>query len=156
MVTIALILEVRVMGLLALGWMLVFSIRLDFLDPKLLLWPMRQSTQLQVLFAMVGLTLVYQLGSILNTLACGMLERLRGNNVKQKIFHGQYEAALGIVHQQAASHFLQDLDSQLRFIRLARSGFVNFIMLGLSVLSFGSRFAGVGILSLLVGVLCYH
>lgn len=155
MVTTVVVLEILVMGTFALGWLSLLSLRLGFIEPDLLSWLMSKPTQWQVFFAALSLAAVYQLGSVLNTVTYGILERIRGRKIKGAIFAGEYQVARGLVFQHASSHFLQELDSQLRFIRLARSGIVNFTLLGVCALSFGGRYTGLGILSIGLGVLCY-
>jgi len=153
MVTTVVILEVFVMGALTLAWLSLFCIRFGFLDPCLIPLLLSKPTQWLIFGAVVVAILAYQLGSVLNTATFGILEKVRGRAIKKSIFPAQGEEIRGVIYQKASLHFLQELDSQLRFIRLARSGLVNFTMLGISALSF--KYVGIGILSLALGVGCY-
>jgi hypothetical protein len=155
MITTVLVLEVLLMGTFALGWLSLLSINCEFIEPSALTWVMKQSAPWQLVSAIIAIALAYQLGSILNTVTYGILERVLGQNLKIAIFSSKenYEEALGVVYQYGSTYFLQELDSQLRFIRLARSGLVNLTMLGVGVL-LGGQYMELGIISLALGILC--
>lgn len=151
MATTAIFIEIVIIGFFAFLWLSLLLTRLGVVDPLAAAQSFQGlkdwSTAIVVVFAAVA----YQLGSLTNTLCYGLSEKIAGEKIRERITpSSEYVNLNATVLQRGSTAIVADLSGHLTYIRLARAAVFNFLLLGITLLSFGTRFWKAGIICLLV------
>jgi hypothetical protein len=150
MATTAIFIEIMIIGFFAFLWLFLLLTRLGVVDPLAAANALTSLKEWSTLIVLVFAAVVYQLGSLTNTLCYGLSERIAGERIRKKMTpYPEYEKASATVFHKGSAATVAELNTHLTYIRLARAAAFNFLFLGITLLLFGTRFWKAGVLSLL-------
>lgn len=156
MATTVIFIEIMIMGLITFTWLFLLSFRIGAIhaDDLAVALSIQKEWSGPVLVIFAGLA--YQLGSLMNTTSFGVMEFLIGKRIRNLIMAPyDHERALAIIYQKGSAEAVRIIDGHLTYIRLSRSAVLNFFFLGMTLLTFGSRFLGTAVLFLLLSLASY-
>jgi hypothetical protein len=91
----------------------------------------------------------------MNTFSYKITERFAEKEFRDQIVPGKvYENVKSTVWQKGSAEIIKNLELNLSFVRLARSGIINFLFISIASFSFGSSLAWLGVISLLIFIGC--
>jgi lysylphosphatidylglycerol synthetase-like protein (DUF2156 family) len=155
MSTTSIIVEMLIIGFFTAVWLLLFCLRLSFFDIQeiKILASQIGSWTTPILFAAAAL--FYQLGLIMNTISYKLTERFAERKFRDQIVPGKvYENVKSTVWQKGSAELIRNLELNLTFVRLARAGIINFLLIAVVSFSFGRSLAWLGIISLMICIGC--
>jgi len=142
MATTSLIVEVLVIGMVALSAVLVFATGLaNPATSQQLIRIQGMIHDLSVPFAMPILAITYALGWIVNFVSERLFKILFQNRLRGSVFpdRSTYEDARITVLQRGSSELVHEVLIDRHIIRLGRAGVLNFGLLGIGFLVYGFR-----------------
>ena len=87
----------------------------------------------------------------MNTLSYKITDKFADKKFRDQIILGEvYENVKSTVWQKGSAEIVKSLELSLAFVRLARAGMINFLLIAIALFSFGRSFAWLGIISLLI------
>ncbi len=154
MSTTAIIVELLIVGLFSAVWIFLFCLRLTVftVDDIKTIIPQMSTWSAPLLF--VAVATLYQLGIFLNALSDSLTRVVVLGMRKQMFSDQEYEYVRTVVYQKGADELVSDVKLLFSFIRLSRSGVVNFCLIAVAIFLFGGRIALFGFVPLFVAVYC--
>jgi hypothetical protein len=150
MATTSIFIEIMIIGFFAFLWVFLLLTRLGMVDPSAAVAGLRGLKDWSTLIVVVFAAVFYQLGSLTNTLCYGLSEKFAGEKIRKKMTPSpEYEKLSATVFHKGSAATVAELSNQLTYIRLARAAAFNFLLLGITLLLFGTRFWKAGVLALL-------
>ena len=150
MTTTAIFVEIVIIGLFGVVWIILLLTRLSILNLTALASVARNAPDWSTLI-LVGIgAIAYQVGSLINTLCYGLMERVAGTRLRNSILKEDQHVVRATLFSQGSSELIAELNSHLTYIRLSRAAIFNFLLLGITLLTFGTRFWKIAVLSLLI------
>ena len=131
--------EILAIGTLALGWLALLLARLEAYDLH------QAADQLGALgnwsgpIALVLSLLAYQVGWLVNGLANLLAKRLYDDRLRKRFFKEKgepYDVVLAGVYARASEYARDDLAVDRSVVRMARAGALNFLILGVILLTY--------------------
>jgi hypothetical protein len=155
MSTTSIIVEMLIIGFFTSVWLFLFCLRLSFFDIQQIKILVSQISSWATPMLFVAAALFYQLGLIMNTLSYKLTERFADKKIRDQIVPGKaYESVKSTVWQKGSTEIIRNLELNLTFVRLARAGIINFLLIAIALFSFGSSLAWLGLVSSVIFIGC--
>jgi membrane protein implicated in regulation of membrane protease activity len=155
MSTTTIIVEVLIIGFFAAVWLLLACLRFSLIEISSLRAFLSQATPWSTALFFIAAVVLYQLGLLMNLVSHKLTKPFGQKSLRDQIVAGKdYETVRATVFQKGSSEILRDIVLYLSFVRIARSGILNFLLTGLVLVSFGGRAVPFGLIALLVSFSC--
>jgi hypothetical protein len=156
MSTTAIIVEILIIGLFTSFWLFLLGLRVSLFDFESIKSLASQIGPWSTPLLALAAAIVYQLGLLMNSVAYKITKNvakleLRDNAVPDKSF----EYVIAFVHQNGAEDVVREISLNLTFVRLARSGIINFFLIAVVMFLFGGKLALAGIFPLLLSIVSF-
>jgi hypothetical protein len=93
--------------------------------------------------------------SMMNKVSYKIMRGLATREIRDQIIPGKvYENVKATVWQKGSTDIIRNLESYLSFVRLARAGIINFLLITIALFTFGKRYALLGTISLIMFIGC--
>ena len=162
MITTAFIVEIIVIGFFTSIWIIIAIFRIAPIESSELLIVIDMFKPFSGLLFIITMIIFYQLGWLVNYIS-GFLANIFYEKRRRKTIFSEenldYSDVRTTAYQYASGRFLVELTLDRNVVRLSRSGVFNFMLISISIFSFGNRFIIFGAVALFVGILClaqYH
>lgn len=155
MSTTAIIIEVLIIGFFAAIWVFLIGLRVSIIEIHSVKTLLAQVGGWATPLFFVAAILFYQLGLLVNLISHKITKLFSQKDLRDQIIAGKdYEYVRATVFQNGSAELLRDLVLYLSFVRLARSGILNFLLIAVVMFSFGGTVASIGVVPLLFSIGC--
>lgn len=156
MSTTAVIVELLIIGLFTSFWVLLLCLRFSEFDLDVFKNQFSQASDWSAPLIVIAIAVFYQIGLLMNAVSYRVTKKLASQVIRDEIIPDvNYEFVRATVYQKGSADLLRDLGLYLSFVRLARSGTLNFFIIAISISLFGGRWIVVGIISLLLAIVTF-
>ena len=155
MSTTTIIVEVLIIGFFTAVWLLLACLRFSLIEIVSVKSFLSQTGPWSTSLFFIAAIVLYQLGLLMNLVSHKLTKPFGQKPLRDQIVSGKdYEIVRATVFQKGSSEILRDIVLYLSFVRIARSGILNFLLIGLVLVSFGGRATPFGLIALLVSFGC--
>lgn len=155
MSTTTIIVEVLIIGFFAAVWLFLACVRFSLFEITSVKSFLAQAGPWSTSLFFIAAIVLYQLGLLMNLVSHKLTKPFGEKPLRDQIISGKdYEIVRATVFQKGSSEILRDIVLYLSFVRIARSGILNFLLIALVLISFGGRAIPFGLIALLVSFGC--
>lgn len=156
MSTTAVIVELLIIGLFTSLWIFLLCLRFSGFEVDALKTHISQASDWSAFLTVIAVAVLYQLGLLMNAVSYRVTRKLASQVIRDEIMPGvNYEFVRATVYQKGSSDLLRDLGLYLSFVRLARSGILNFVLIAITLSLLGGRLIVFGIISFVLSIFTF-
>lgn len=157
MATTSLVLEIVIMGAWAALWLSLLILRVSGASVGGLAAQAQLLKEWATPLILLLVAICYQLGSLVNTTGFVLIRALFGNKILAKNFPADvcksHRFAEAKVLQSGSADLIKGVYSSIPYMRLSRAAFLNFMLLGSVVITFGGKLILLGLTFYLLSAL---
>ncbi len=155
MSTTSIIVEMLIIGFFTATWMFLICLRLSVFDIQEVKTLASQIGSWATPILFIAAAVFYQLGLIMNTMSYKITEPFADKKIRDQVVPGKvYEHVKSAVWQEGSTNIIRNLELNLTFVRLARSGIINFLLIAIASLSFGGSLLWLSVISSVIFIGC--